>query len=110
MNVKMESMGSNKVWEPVDFPKGIKPIGCKWVYKIKRGVDRKVETFKARLLAKGYMQKEGIDYDEGQVRLSHNIFTVTSRVRAPVGLIICRFLIFLKVLKVIRESEKKKKK
>ncbi|KAL5582278.1 hypothetical protein UlMin_014720 [Ulmus minor] len=64
MNVEMESMGSNKVWELVDLPEGIKPIGCKWVYKRKRGADGKVETFKARLVAKGYTQKEGIDYDE----------------------------------------------
>ena len=55
MNVEMESMGSNKVWELVDLPEGIKPIGCKWVYKRKRGADGKVETFKTRLVAKGYM-------------------------------------------------------
>ena len=60
----MESMGSNKVRELVDLPQGIKPIGCKWVYKKKRGLDGKVETFKARLVAKGYTQKDGIDYDE----------------------------------------------
>ncbi|KAL2527758.1 cysteine-rich RLK (RECEPTOR-like protein kinase) 8 [Abeliophyllum distichum] len=53
MNTEMESMYSNQVWELVDAPKGIKPIGCKWVYKRKRGVDGKVETFKARLVAKG---------------------------------------------------------
>ncbi|KAK0574910.1 hypothetical protein LWI29_030765 [Acer saccharum] len=41
-----------------------KPIGCKWIYKRKRGVDGKVETFKARLMANGYIQKEGVDFDE----------------------------------------------
>ena len=64
MNSEIESMYSNQVWELVDPPKGIKPIGCKWVYKRKRGVDGKVETFKARLVAKGFTQKEGIDYEE----------------------------------------------
>ena len=64
MNTEMESMDSNGVWKLVDLPQGIKPIGCKWVYKRKRGVDGKVETFKARLVAKGYTQKEGIDYEE----------------------------------------------
>ena len=64
MNVEIESMGSNKVWELIDLPKGIKPTGCKWVYKRKREADGKVETFKARLVAKGYMQKEDNDYDE----------------------------------------------
>ena len=54
MKTELEFMHSNKVWLFVDPPDGIKPIGCKWVYKKKRGVDGKVETFKARLVAKGY--------------------------------------------------------
>ncbi|KAK0577895.1 hypothetical protein LWI29_001967 [Acer saccharum] len=64
MQSEIESMFDNKVWSLVDLPKGIKPIGCKWVYKRKRGMDGNVETFKARLVAKGYTQKEGIDYEE----------------------------------------------
>ena len=36
----------------------------KWVYKRNRGINGKVETFKARLVAKWYIQKEGIDYEE----------------------------------------------
>ena len=54
MNTEIESMYSNQVWSLVDPSDGVKPIGCKWVYKMKRGIDRKVETFKARLVAKGY--------------------------------------------------------
>ena len=57
-------MYSNEVWLLVDLPIGVKPIGCKWIYKRKRGVDGKGETFKARLVAKGYTQKEGFDYEE----------------------------------------------
>ena len=64
MNREMDSMYSNSVWSLVDAPKGVRPIGCKWIYKRKRGSDEKVETFKARLVAKGYSQKEGVDYDE----------------------------------------------
>ena len=48
----------------MDPPEGTKLIGCKWVYKRKKGVDRKVETFKARLVTKGYTQREWIHYKE----------------------------------------------
>ena len=64
MKSELESMYSNQVWDLVKAPNGIKPVGCKWVYKRKKGIDGKVETFKSRLVAKGYTQKEGIDYDE----------------------------------------------
>ena len=64
MKSELGSMYSNQVWDLVKVPNGIKPVGCKWVYKRKRGIDRKVETFKVRLVAKGYIQKEGIDYEE----------------------------------------------
>jgi len=64
MKLELESMYSNSVWQLVDLPEGVKPIGCKWIFKRKRGADGKVETFKARLVAKGYTQKEGVDYEE----------------------------------------------
>ena len=64
MKSKLDSMYFNQVWDLVKVPNGIKPIGCKWVYKRKRGIDGNVETFKARLVVKGYTQKEGIDYEE----------------------------------------------
>ena len=61
---KLESMHSNQVWELVEAPKEIKPLGCRWVYKRKKGVDGKVKTSKARFIAKGYSLKLGFDYDE----------------------------------------------
>ena len=54
MKSKLDSMYSNQVWDLVKVLNGIKPVGCKWVYKRKRGIDGKVETFKARLVVKGY--------------------------------------------------------
>ena len=64
MDLERESMYLNSVWELVDPPGGVKPIGCKWIYKRKRDVAGKVQIFKARLVAKGYTQREGIDYEE----------------------------------------------
>ena len=64
MKFEMESMKVNDVWILVDPPEGVKPIGCKWVFKRKRGADEKVETYKVCLVAKEYRQRYGIDYDE----------------------------------------------
>ena len=46
MKSELESMYSNNVWTLVDLPQGVKPIGCKWVYKRKKEVDGKVEIYK----------------------------------------------------------------
>jgi len=64
MKSELDSMYSNQVWDLVKAPNDIKCVGCKWVYKRKRGIDGNVETFKTRLVAKRYTQKEGIAYEE----------------------------------------------
>jgi len=55
------------IWEEVemkDLPVGRKLVGSRWVFKVKRNSDGSVERFKARIVAKGYAQVEGRDYDE----------------------------------------------
>ena len=64
MDKEMNSIQSNKVWELVELPEGKKPIGCKWVYKIRKGADGEIDRYKARLVAKGFSQQHGFDYDE----------------------------------------------
>ena len=63
-DVEYQSLVDNETWELVELPCNQKTIGCKWVFKAKRGGEEKVERFKARLVAKGYAQKYGVDYDE----------------------------------------------
>ncbi|GJX07951.1 putative ribonuclease H-like domain-containing protein [Tanacetum coccineum] len=53
-----------KVWVLVDFPYGKKVIGIKWVFRNKRDERSIVVKNKARLVAQGFRQEEGIDYDE----------------------------------------------
>ncbi|PKI34410.1 hypothetical protein CRG98_045199 [Punica granatum] len=64
MRSEMEFMYTNQVWTLVDPPEGVKPIGCKWVFKKKTDMDGNVITFKGRLVAKGFKQVDGVDYDE----------------------------------------------
>ena len=59
-----ESLMENETWELVELPCGRKPIECKWVFKVKHGSDGRVKCFKGRLVAKGYVQRYGIDYDK----------------------------------------------
>jgi hypothetical protein len=54
----------NEFWDLVDPPPGCKPIGTKWVWKNKEGDKGEVVRNKSRLVAQGFSQKEGIDYEE----------------------------------------------
>ncbi|KAK2387257.1 putative mitochondrial protein [Trifolium repens] len=62
MNDELLALENTGTWQLVDLPSHVKPIGCRWVYKIKRLADGSIERYKARLVAKGYNQIEGLDY------------------------------------------------
>lgn len=54
----------NPVWDIVDPPECVRHISYEWSYERKRGMEAKVKTFNARLVAKSYTQNEGINYKE----------------------------------------------
>ena len=60
IKAELESMDSNQVWDLVEVPDNIKPIGCKWVYKRKKGSDGKVETLKARHQLRDLLRKRAL--------------------------------------------------
>ena len=64
MENEINSLKKHDVWKLVELPEGRKTVGCKWIYKLKHDEDGNIERYKARLVAQGFSQKEGIDYDE----------------------------------------------
>ncbi|KAI3772361.1 hypothetical protein L6452_03546 [Arctium lappa] len=64
MKTELDAIERNQTWSLVDLPAGRKPIGLKWVYKLKRDPSGKILKHKARLVAKGYVQKPGVDFNE----------------------------------------------
>ncbi|CAI7899850.1 unnamed protein product [Closterium sp. NIES-54] len=64
MESELKSIEENGMWELVELPKGCKAITSKWLFQIKSDADGKIRCYKSRLVAKGYQQKEKVDYKE----------------------------------------------
>jgi len=61
INEEYESIMKNDVWDVVLRPKDKSVATSKWLYKIKHGVDESARKLKARFIARGFSQKEGVD-------------------------------------------------
>ncbi|KAD5507540.1 hypothetical protein E3N88_15243 [Mikania micrantha] len=59
---EIDSILQNHTWELVDLPPGCKPLGYRWIFKRKMKADGSIDKYKARLVIKGFRQKEGVDY------------------------------------------------
>ena len=59
-----DSIVRNNAWEIVPRPVGKSVVGSRWIYKVKQATDGSVEKYKARFVARGFSQIEGIDYEE----------------------------------------------
>lgn len=63
MKEEIKSLKSNGTWSLCKLPKDRAAVGCKWVFKLKRNSDGEIVRYKARLVAQGFSQKFGTDYD-----------------------------------------------
>lgn len=64
MQEEVDSLVKNETWILTKLPKGRSAITCKWIFKIKRAEDDHPPRYKARLVARGFSQKRGFDYEE----------------------------------------------
>ena len=64
MGKEYSSLMNHGTWDLVDLPEDRNLVGCKWVFKTKRKANGEIDKFKARLVAQGYSQEAGVDYNE----------------------------------------------
>ena len=64
MNEEYQSIMKNGIWEIVPRPENKSIVTSKWIYKIKPAADGSIDEYKARFVARGFSQLEGIDYEE----------------------------------------------
>ena len=64
MRADIDSLNQHNAWDLVELPEGQKSVGSKLAFEVQANADGSTERFKVRLVAQGYTQREGLDYDE----------------------------------------------
>ncbi len=82
MQEEYASLMANDTWELVPLPKDCKSVGCKWVFSTKRDASGHIVRHKDKLVAKGYSQVKGVDFNETFAPVAK--FT-TIRCMLPIG-------------------------
>lgn len=92
MKEEMSSLEINRTWDLVNLPVGRKPIGCRWVYKVKTDESGNIQRYKARLVAQGFSQKYGADYDQVFAPvIKHTTFRILLTIAAKEGMTVLHF-------------------
>lgn len=70
MQLEFEALAANRTWDIIPLPPSRKPIGCKWIYKIKHRADDNIERYKGRLVVRGTHRLKGLIFMKLFHRLS----------------------------------------
>jgi hypothetical protein len=71
MSEELAALDRQGTWDLVPLPSHMVPITSKWVFKVKTKSDGSIEQYKARLVARGFQQTQGLDYDETFAPVAH---------------------------------------
>lgn len=63
MDEEYKTLMENRTWDLVPSTKSVNLIGTRWIYNVKRNDDGTINRFKARLVAYGFKQNEGVDFN-----------------------------------------------
>jgi hypothetical protein len=85
MAEEIAALERTDTWDLVPCPPRVRPITCKWVYKVKTRSDGSLERYKARLVARDFQQEHGRDYDETFTHVAHMTTIYTLLVVALFG-------------------------
>jgi hypothetical protein len=64
MKEELDSLRKHNTYRLAKLPLGRRAVGCKWVFKTKRDATESITHYKARLVAQGYTQRKGLDFQE----------------------------------------------
>jgi hypothetical protein len=64
MKAEIDAVEKNRTWEFADHPRGHRVITLKWMFKLKRDEVGAIINHKAHLVARGFLQREGIDFND----------------------------------------------
>jgi hypothetical protein len=68
---ELSALERTGTWDIVPLPSNVVPVTCKWVFRVKIKSNGSIERYKSRLVAHGFQQTQGLDYDETFAPVAH---------------------------------------